>query len=390
MFAFVCLVIILVIFKNPRNHPDFSDFQVYIEAGRKALEHHTVYDVEGHYQYKYAPFVALVFGALFGRGDGAVLTWSFYFVSAAMWGILIVSIIRWSDTKDSPPMESVNLFFFIAALFSVPLRNELKLGQINWLPMGLMLGASRLIKNDSKRAEWGAGFLLGLAVQVKLFALILLGDWFWRRKWSAFAGCILSYLLCNWVLLIVYYGWQHTLSENLIWISSLTQSSSELLNSKFNVSIIGYLAKWNIKGNYIRYIWLMTALAVIWMQRLIAKKCDSLSALAFAWIFVLILNPIAWPYWLLLGLPAVVLSTRSVLNLRAYRSAIVLIIAVGTASFLQNDQYVWFYGGDLWAAIVLLAFMSQPKNKIIGFSRINSQFTTKHSEPMTEEMSSLV
>jgi len=369
MVAIFSIIVLFVIFRNPHHLPDFTDLKVYVEAGRKALQHHTVYDVEGHYQYKYAPFVALVFGILLGHGDWAVLTWSYYFFSAAMWGTLVYLLIDWSAPKDSSRKYLLYFFFFVIALFSTPLRDELKLGQVNWLPLGLMLMASRVLNRRSKNTQWGAGILLGLAVQVKLFSLILLGDWFWRRQWRALTGVLLSYVLCNWVLLIAYHGWHHALSENLLWFSSLTQSSSELLNSRFNVSLIGYLNKWGLHARFVQGIWLVTVVATLALQRAYSRKTDLLTSLAFAWVCILILNPLIWPYWLLLALPAYILLAQPLLKSRNYRGTIVLSLAVGSASFLQRDPYVLVYGGEVLAAAVLLIFMNRSANHQLNISK---------------------
>ena len=50
----------LWLFLQPGERPDFSDFRVFWIAGSKAGLHQTVYDVEGHYQLRYSPFVALL------------------------------------------------------------------------------------------------------------------------------------------------------------------------------------------------------------------------------------------------------------------------------------------------------------------------------------------
>jgi hypothetical protein len=41
------------------------DFPVYWDAGKKSLLGQTVYDVAGHFQFKYSPLIALLFGKLF-------------------------------------------------------------------------------------------------------------------------------------------------------------------------------------------------------------------------------------------------------------------------------------------------------------------------------------
>src|SRR5262245_47754986 len=53
-------IALLWLFFDPEHRPNFSDFSVYWVAGQKAARSLTVYDVEGHYQFKYSPFVALL------------------------------------------------------------------------------------------------------------------------------------------------------------------------------------------------------------------------------------------------------------------------------------------------------------------------------------------
>src|SRR4030095_14570565 len=50
----------LWLFLQPRERPDFSDFHVCWIAGNNAQLHLTAHAVEGHYQFKYSPFVALL------------------------------------------------------------------------------------------------------------------------------------------------------------------------------------------------------------------------------------------------------------------------------------------------------------------------------------------
>ena len=56
--AALAIAISVALYLNPSERPNFSDFHVYWVAGTKAAKHLTVYDVEGHYQFKYSPFIA--------------------------------------------------------------------------------------------------------------------------------------------------------------------------------------------------------------------------------------------------------------------------------------------------------------------------------------------
>jgi len=120
----------LWLFLHPRERPDFSDFHVYWIAGNNARLHLTAHAVEGHYQFKDSPFVAL------------------------LW---------------APPTFWGNEFFW-----------------------SVLRATTRAVYDG--RGFW-IGAAWGLALQWKLYALLLAPLWLMRRRAAVFSGAAAVTLL---------------------------------------------------------------------------------------------------------------------------------------------------------------------------------------------------
>ena len=121
-------------------------------------------------------------------------------------------------------------------VFSVAIRDELKLGQVNLWPFLLVLPAWV----EGRRATTGAaydgrgfwiGVAWGLALQWKLYALLLAPLWLMRRRAAVFSGAAAVTLLTLGAALALAHGWSFAVSENMRWLGSLTASSQTLLVS---------------------------------------------------------------------------------------------------------------------------------------------------------------
>src|ERR1700741_64658 len=111
----------LRLFLSHAERPNFSDFKVYWVAGTKAAHHLTVYDVQGHYQFKYSPFVALLWAIpTHFRSD---YLWSrlHYVATGIGWYALLYWLARKLD-----PQRALPLWAAACVVFSVAIRDELK------------------------------------------------------------------------------------------------------------------------------------------------------------------------------------------------------------------------------------------------------------------------
>jgi hypothetical protein len=353
--------------------PDFSDFKVYWLAGAKAVAHHTVYDVEGHYQYKYSPFVALIWGIPHLLG-GSRYFWALAHYAACATGFLALWFVcaRLLDRE-----RSIWLWLIALVSFSIGLRDELKLGQANLWPLLLVLpawlsGSRAQADKRSLLAGLAIGAAWGFAIQWKLYALVLGPVWLLRRRWDVFAGAFLFTLASLGLGLALAHGADFTWAENARWLRSLSASSEELLISQYNVSALGVFGKWGLAtgihfGAWAYLLWLVLAMAwglvLVW-----AERCARLRASAYlvfwstswAWAGIVLLNPLVWPYWLTFCVPLYLAYLLEHYRKAGFRPDALLVVSIGVfllANWLQNTAVV--HAGLSFVAVTLLLFDAQ-------------------------------
>ncbi|HKP64143.1 MAG TPA: glycosyltransferase 87 family protein [Polyangiales bacterium] len=357
----------LWLFLNHGERPNFSDFRVYWVAGAKAAQHLTVYDVQGHYQFKYSPFVALLWALpTFFRSD---YLWSrLHYVACGIgWYVLLFWLARRLSRE-----RAWQLWAAATIVFSVAIRDELKLGQVNLWPFLLVLPAW-FEGRPPAGSRWDArGFWIGaawgLAVQWKLYALLLAPLWLLRRRPMVFVGAITVTLLTLGAALTLAHGWSFALSENLRWVDSLTASSQELLVSQYNVSVLGIVGKAAQAlgvpfGAWAYLLWLallgLGLLALFWAEHAAAPAREPLPwfwPASFTWALVAVVNPLVWPYWQLLAVPLFLIyfARGTARSWRGDGPAFWFVIAGFTAmNWLQNYPVV-HYGGGLVALMALM------------------------------------
>jgi hypothetical protein len=362
-----CLM--LAQFRMKQHRPDFSDFKVYWLAGAKAVAHHTVYDVEGHYQYKYSPFVALLWGIPHLLG-GSRYFWALAHYAACAAGFLALWFVcaRLLDRE-----RSVWLWLIALVTFSIGLRDELKLGQANLWPLLLVLPAWI---SGSRQRRWINGLAIGaawgFAIQWKLYALVLGPVWLLRRRWDVFSGAVLFTLGSLGLGLALAHGADFAWAENVRWLRSLTASSEELLISQFNVSALGIFGKWGLAagisfGVWAYVLWLMLAIAwglvLLWAEREAHAGVSTYLifwSTSWAWAGIVLLNPLVWPYWLIFCVPlylAYILEHQRRSGIRPDALFVASIAMFLLANWLQNTPAV--HAGLSFVAVSLLMFDAQ-------------------------------
>lgn len=368
------------LFLNPSERPNFSDFHVYWVAGTKAAQHLTVYDVQGHYQFKYSPFIASVWAIPTHLGSAYLWSRLHYVATGIGWYALIYAFARVIDRKRALPLWAAT-----CAVFSVALRDELKLGQVNIWPFLLVVPAWFAGRRPAERRGFDAhgfwtGMAWGFAVQWKLYAVLLGPLWLFRRRPAVFGGAIASTLLTLGAAMAIAHGPAFALEENLRWFQSLTASSQELLISQYNVSILGVLGKAARVigipfGAWAYLIWIavlaLGLLALAWGEQAAAESSDPLRwfwPASFIWAAIAVVNPLVWPYWQLLTLPLFMLyfARGTEVSWRGEGPVFWIVVATFTLSnWLQNTSFV-HYGGGLMGILALLAgAYHQQRNRTI-------------------------
>jgi len=375
--------LMLVQFRTRGHRPDFSDFKVYWLAGEKAAAHQTVYDVEGHYQYKYSPFVALLWAVPHAL-PGTRYQWAVAHYAACGLGYLA---LFWLSARLIRREHALPLFLVALTVFSIGLRDELKLGQANLWPLLLVLPAWFAGKASPaiETAQAGSGRLdlrglaigaaWAFAIQWKLYALVLAPVWLLRFRLSVWLGALAFTVLSLFGALALAHGADFAVQENLRWVRSLTASSEELLISQYNVSALGIFGKWGLRagvpfGAWAYALWAVLALAwgavLVWAER-DAQRRDAprlrFWSTSWAWAGIVILNPLVWPYWLLFCVPLFLsyVDEAWAHARKSSRLAVLGFLAVSAlfalANWQQNMSVV--HEGLSFVAVVVLLFDAQ-------------------------------
>ena len=296
--ALVLVGVIALPLLSPRNPPNFTDWQVYIEAAHKLSEGKTVYDVVGHYQYKYSPLVAATFALLLKVFSPPVLGWINWGLELALFVALFIYLGGLSALRLRPSKHFAILFFGMGCL-AIGLRDEMKLGQLNLWCLWFLIGTWMFAK--SSRVKSAALFWVA-AVSLKLYALILAPYFVFRREWKLLAWSLLFYIALSFVMLAPWIGVQAVVSENIEWLRSLTKSSGDLSASRFDVSMLGSFQKIGLPYFAAVALWGLALVAFLresWTEAR-SPHADGLRFLGRSIAWILLLNPLVWPYWYLL------------------------------------------------------------------------------------------
>lgn len=326
------------------------DFPVYWEAGRKALEGATVYDVAGHFQYKYSPLVALLFGKIFQAMSFETASWVFQKAMLLLWAR---NIWRLSSGR-------LGVIVLFIVFFGNALRLDLALGQLNALVLYLLLLLFAILDRErSLERDLGFGFLFSFAVQLKLFALVILPLLVFRREWRKLGFGVLMLPILSIGGVAFTHGWDFAASENRAWLRSLATSTDELIVASQNVGLLGFLARifpaeglliakavWMAAGaGLLFYLWRYRFRSVTWFR-------DQL-----LWV-ISVFNPLVWSYWILFAFPIALRAGERVAE--GWRSrplftrvGILLSSLLIFAAF--NGQHArWAWSGGILLGLILL------------------------------------
>ena len=327
------------------------DFPVYWEAGKKAVLGFTVYDVVGHFQYKYSPLIALLFGKALGWMSFETASFVFQKTMLALWAALFFRFAR----RDYRVV-------FVAILFlGSALRLDLELGQVNAIALYLLaLLFSALERPRSWREDIPFATVFSLAVQLKLFAVVVLPLLVLRREWRKLALGLAFLPLLSVGGVAIEHGWRFAVAENRAWIASLSQSTDALLLSEQNVGALGSFGKafglgagkllWLALGAaFVAYLWKNRSRPVAWFR----------DWLLYA---IAVFNPLVWSYWVLYALP--LLASRLPDFEGAFRRRSFAWRTFGAVSALfifaaWNGQHArWAWQGGIFVALILLGLAS--------------------------------
>lgn len=301
----IVVVFLLLFFFRVKNK--MIDFQVNFEAGKRLRLAETPYRFEdGHYMFKYLPSSAFLYLPLsYLPLELAKGLWYFFIIFCSLALIYLSYTLVPTTAKKSkwligiPPLILIKYFL-----------RELDLGQINVLVTLVLLIMIWILDRHRKKRSYMddiyAGFLWGLAVALKPYAVIFLPYFLLKGKWKTLLSgmCLLGIAM---LIPSLYYG----LKGNFIvlgeWFSTLSQSTPMLLTSGDNISIIALLNKWTgdpILSFFLSVIILSFLVLLVLLLMVIGKRVKRSTVLECSVILVLIplASPLGWDYTLLMSI----------------------------------------------------------------------------------------
>ncbi len=335
------------------------DFPVYWEAGQKALHGATVYDVGGHFQYKYSPLIALLVGKLFQALHFESASWIFQKTMLLLWARIV-----WQVSSGR-----IEIIAFFLLFFGNALRLDLALGQMNALVLYLLLLMFALLEKERSRVrDLGFGLLFSFAVQLKLFSLVIIPVLLFRREWRKFALGVLMLPILSLGGVALAHGPQFALSENREWLRSLATSTDELVISAQNAGLLGTLARAFPWGELVvaKALWIAMGtafLVFLWRNRIRGVGWFRNQLL----LVIAVFNPLVWSYWILFSFPLAVRASE--LFPRTWHGSgsagrTALAVGAGIVFFAFNGQHAnWAWNGGILFGLIFVWFLARDERK---------------------------
>lgn len=303
-FALLALTLLALVMYQARIRHEMIDFITWRQAAVRGLHAEPLYRPEdGHYQFKYFPLFALAM-APFGMLDRETGKMLWFAILIA----LLAALLRWSITALPHRRLSQRTLLWVAIVLMAKFcARELLLGQTNLLLAALLLAALLAVQTDRRVT---AGALVGLAVFVKPYALILAPWLLLAQGWPA-AAVTAGIVAMGLLLPATVYGWSGNLDLLREWLRTVSDSTAPNLLGNDNVSIASMWAKWLGPGSLASGLaWLTVAgtlalVIVAWRRRRTVPAPEYLEC-ALLMLLIPLLSPQGWDYVLLLATPAVV------------------------------------------------------------------------------------
>jgi alpha-1,2-mannosyltransferase len=352
------VIFILVFILRVRN--EMADFEVNYKAGQRLSEGETLYrTADGHWQFKYLPFSALLYLPLTLMPLSLAKACWFGAVVAASVLILAISshLIDYKYDKHISPLIVTVLvmgrYFF----------REIQLGQINALITCLLLVMIWLWMRPERRAlPFAGGAVGGLAAALKPYGVIFFPYFALRKKWPALlAGS--SVLVLAVFSPALFYGWKGNLKVLGEWRASLAASTPFLFSSQDNISLVGFLMKWTHKQSLSLIVYAVATAIIAGLVLFLIIRGKDVSRASVLDGFLLLaliplLSPLGWDYTFLSFTPAVLLICRRYGEYRPFWKGFLvmnlLIISLSLYDLMGNKLYATFMS---WS-ILTLSFLS--------------------------------
>lgn len=332
------------------------DFEVNYRAGYRISLGETLYRTEdGHYQFKYSPFSAMLYLPLsYLPLSMAKVIW-YYLIIFSVAAVVVLSR-RLVGLKQRSFLLILLALLILAKFF----LRELQLGQINaFITMILlaMVWSLRTEEDTGQKMSW-SGLLWAFSTALKPYALIFFFYFLIKKKWKSLISGAL-FLAFSLFIPSLFYGWKGNIKVLQEWMSTLSQSTPRLLDSQDNISIAALFMKWSGSQYVSLFLWLaVTAGLAVFVYFLVKKGKDMEKApvldSALLLIFIPLLSPLGWDYTLLMSFLGVLLILHHFFDYpRLWRGLLVFnlfLIAFSLYDLLGKELYARFMS---WSVITI-------------------------------------
>jgi hypothetical protein len=279
------------------------DFDVYHAAATRVLHGESPYQDAGVRPFTYLPAVAIVMlpFALFEL-DAARFIWFTLSVG------LLTAFVRWAVHGLPERRHSDERLQWIAAGLMLPFyTHELTAGQANILLGTLLVGTLLAAQVDLPRV---AGVLLGIAIFVKPYALLLL-PWLAFAHGRGAAAATTMVMAAGLILPALLFGWTGNVEMLVSWFRTINDTPLGPARLVESVSIGAMWAKWLGLGRFTIFLTLLSTTALlglvtmVWVHRRTVSDPDYLEC-ALIMLLIPLLSSRSTEYVLLLATPAVI------------------------------------------------------------------------------------
>jgi len=360
IIAAVLLAAVLFIVKINKNMVDFG---VNYAAGDRLIHGETIYrNTDEHYQFKYAPFCAMIYAPLAMLSPIAAKAIWYALVLAATAGLLRATF-RLLSAHGAPRARSATLL--AALVLAKFFLREIQLGQINAIITALLLAmVVNLVQDEQTRSKGRsvlAGLLWGLSTALKPYALIFLPYFILKRKWNVLWPALLV-LGLSLIAPTVYYGFNGNLLVHEEWISSLSRSTPALLDSQDNVSLLALLTKWTHDPGLSQLIFAIAVLSLIllvyaFIRRGRERPAATMPEAALLLLLIPLISPLGWDYTFLSSVLALALVIQHASDVpKIVRAGVIVnfaVIGLSLYDLLGRNAYAAFMS----ASVLTLNFL---------------------------------
>ena len=288
-----------------RAHAAMPDFEVYYVAAARLLAGEPLYQAADARPFTFMPIVALALAPL-GLVDHDVAKFFWFTISVG----LLTAFVRWA-IRSLPERRrpEVPLQWLAVAVMLPFYVRELTMGQTDVLLGVLLMGTLLAAQVDLVRV---AGVLLGVAIFIKPYALLLL-------PWLAFAQGARAALATGMVLGVglvipaLVFGWTGNIETLVSWFRLVVESESPAAAARLfdSVSIGSLWVGWFGLNRATVFLAVLSTtivlglVATVWVHRRTVLEPDYLEC-ALVMLLVPLLSVRAGDYTLLLATPAVI------------------------------------------------------------------------------------